>query len=105
MDCHCCGISLPDPSGEVKNCLVVHTCLCGTHYSIEKDNLERLKPKVLIEDPDKAWDEFCHWRDQVDQEHVLDRFDLALGWFCGRGYGYEHALKMSRRELQGGEER
>lgn len=32
--------------------------------------------------------EFQRWRDDIDELHACDTFDLALGWFSGKGYGH-----------------
>jgi len=39
---------------------------------------------------------FKRWRDQVDSDHALDTFDLALGWFSGLGFGHEDACDAAR---------
>ena len=40
--------------------------------------------------------EFIEWRNTVDSEVVLDQFDLALGWFSGRGYSNEDSIEAAK---------
>jgi len=35
---------------------------------------------------------FLKWRWEVDQDHCLDTFDLALAWFSGKGHTHDDAL-------------
>jgi len=50
------------------------------------------------------WGEFEAYREGIDEEHVLDEFDLALGWFAGKGLSYDQALQAAgtAREKWGG---
>ncbi len=41
--------------------------------------------------------EFVQWRRDVDSDRMLDTFDLALGWFSGRGYEHSDALDLARK--------
>jgi hypothetical protein len=52
-----------------------------------------------------AWmAQFIAWREEVDEEHLLDTFDLALGYFSGAGMDHESALdlcdSLSREEAR-----
>lgn len=38
--------------------------------------------------------EFSRWRDEVDQDHWLDTFDLALGFYAGRYPKRRHQLAV-----------
>ena len=49
--------------------------------------------KEFLEDLDK----FEAWRAEVDCAYALDTFDLALGWFSGRGYSVDDALAAAER--------
>jgi len=49
-------------------------------------------------------EEFREWRDSVDQEHLLDAFDLALGWFSGRGYSHDAACDAATLLIETDEE-
>lgn len=40
--------------------------------------------------------EFRRWRDEVDQDHTLDTFDLALGWLSGVGMDHDTACEAAR---------
>lgn len=48
-------------------------------------------------------EEYKAWRDGVDEEGILDEFDLALGWFAGQGFSHDEALKAAAhmRDLKG----
>lgn len=39
--------------------------------------------------------EFIEWRHEVDCEYLLDTFDLALGWFSGKGLSHERACVLA----------
>lgn len=41
--------------------------------------------------------QFRTFRDDVDSDHLLDVFDLCLGWLHGRGVGHDLALKLIDR--------
>lgn len=38
--------------------------------------------------------EFARWRDKVDEDHWLDTFDLALGFYAGRYQKRRHQLAV-----------
>ncbi len=38
---------------------------------------------------------FHAWRDEVDEAHALDTFDLALGYFSGGGLDHDEALRLA----------
>lgn len=37
----------------------------------------------------------ARWRDDVDSDRICCAFDLALGWFTGRGYSHEEATEAA----------
>ena len=39
--------------------------------------------------------DFRRWRREVDSDEQLDTFDLALGWFSGRGVPHDEALRLA----------
>lgn len=41
------------------------------------------------------WDQYVAWREGIDEEHLLDEFDLALGWFAGQGFSHDQALQAA----------
>ena len=47
-------------------------------------------------------DQFLAWRDQVDQDHLLDVFDMALAWFSAKGLLHEDALQLAQEAREGG---
>lgn len=76
--------------------------LCNLIIPYEKENLEDFSTK---------WDEYEAWQEGVDEEHILDEFDLALGWFAGQGFSHDQALQaaetareIERREWDKGKE-
>lgn len=40
-------------------------------------------------------EQFIAWREEVDVEHVLDSFDLALGFFSGAGLDHNTAVELA----------
>lgn len=48
--------------------------------------------------------EFSAWRREVDSEEILSDFDLALGWFSGKGCTHDEALAAAVfvRDVLGG---
>jgi hypothetical protein len=38
---------------------------------------------------------FAEWRDDIDQDHLLDVYNLALGWFSGRGWAHTQACEVA----------
>ncbi len=42
-------------------------------------------------------EEYKAWRCGVDEERLLDEFDLALGWFAGQGFSHDEALKAAEQ--------
>lgn len=49
-------------------------------------------------------DEFLEWRRDVDSDELLSDFDLALGWFSGKGCSHDEALAAAShvRDVLGG---
>ena len=43
------------------------------------------------------YEAFEAWRREVDQDRACDQFDLALGWFSGRGWPHVEALIAARK--------
>lgn len=39
--------------------------------------------------------EFAAWREEVDQDLLLDTFDLALGYFSGKGIEHDRACDLA----------
>lgn len=39
--------------------------------------------------------EFLGFREEVDQEYLLDTFDIALGWFSGKGLLPSRAIDIA----------
>jgi hypothetical protein len=48
--------------------------------------------------------EFTAWRKEVDCAEILSDFDLALGWFTGKGCTHDEALEAAIyvRDVLGG---
>jgi hypothetical protein len=42
-------------------------------------------------------EEFVRWRREIDCDFLLDVWDLALGWFSGRGFSHDDAMEMANR--------
>jgi len=40
---------------------------------------------------------FEAWRLDADGDFACDTFDMALGWFAGRGLAHDHALALAAR--------
>lgn len=45
--------------------------------------------------------DFLTWRDDVDCENLLDPWDLALGYFSGRGFSIDDALRWAEHSRDG----
>lgn len=74
----------------------IQEALAGLTIPYEKENRTDFSTK---------WDEFAAWRETIDEEHLIDEFDLALGWFSGQGFRHEQALQAAEtaREAEEGE--
>lgn len=48
--------------------------------------------------------EFITWRGMADSDELLSDFDLALGWFSGKGCGHDESLAAATyvRDVLGG---
>lgn len=44
---------------------------------------------------------FKQWRDKVDQGHLLDTVDMALGWLSALGWSHEEVVDVIRKLVDG----
>lgn len=52
----------------------------------------------------KLLPEFLAWWEEIDEDRCLSDFDLALGWFSGKGCSHDEALEAAEcvRDEHGG---
>lgn len=43
------------------------------------------------------WADFLEWRAEVDCENLLDIWDLAFGFFSGRGVDHSTAMDLANK--------
>ncbi len=41
--------------------------------------------------------EFIAWRDEVDEEYLLDTFDMALAWFAAKGFDHDRCCHLAQK--------
>lgn len=59
---------------------------------------------MFVDHFDEEMKKFLAWWKEIDNDALLSDFDLALGWFSGRGWSHDDALKAAGivRDQHGG---